>query len=105
MKKTIKYHYEGLNGDGWAVGILFFYPIIQAIIAILLLIPALIGIVLTFIDIYDSNWNVLTSDISSTPIFFGLMAIAGTYMSNVAYNNFLRLLNINSLDYTEEENK
>lgn len=105
MKKTINYHYAEVNGDGWGVWILLFYPIIQAIIAILLLIPALIGIVLTFIDIYDSNWNVLTSDQSSTPIFFGLMAIAGTYMSNVAYNNFIRFYNINSLAYTEEENK
>ena len=105
MKKTIKYHYEQPSEDGCAFWILFFYPIIQAIIAILLLISALIGIVLTFIDIYDSNWNVLTSDISSTPIFFGLMAIAGTYMSNVAYNNFIRFFNMNSLKYTEEENK
>lgn len=94
-----KYYYK--NRFNTKVGVLYwFYSIVQGAIGIILLIPPIISSFLFICEIYDlggsisslmrlsQHWSAIESGTSAAPIYLGLMAIAGAYMTNSVYKIF-----------------
>lgn len=80
------------------------YSIVQGIIGIILLIPPIISSFLFICEIYglggsisslmrlSQYWSAIENGTSAAPIYLGLMAIAGAYMTNSVYKIFNSVL-------------
>lgn len=104
--------------------ILFFYPLVQAIIGLILLLPPIIGVFLFICNLFgmngsivglgylDSQWTARETGTSATPIYLGMMALAGAYLVNNAYKNLTSAMgtisginSIESIELSEVEDK
>lgn len=107
-----KYYYK--NRFNVHMGVLYwFYSIVQGVIGIILLIPPIISSFLFICEIYDLGgsisslmrlsqyWSAIESGTSAAPIYLGLMAIAGAYMTNSVYKIFNSELFCKDIDEIE----
>ena len=104
--------------------ILFFYPLVQAIIGLILLLPPIIGVFLFICNLFgmngsivglstlDPKWTARETGMSAAPIYLGMMALAGAYLVNNAYKNFTSAMgtisginSIESIELSEVEDK
>ncbi len=117
-KKKIKLDKLGdhMNADfSW-----FFYVIALAklIIGVLFLIPPILGVFFFTLNVFDVNWDAVTlrdlgsnwtgEAFSAAPIYLGLMALAGVFMTRFAIKDIFDLMKaleaIEYIEITEEDN-
>lgn len=99
--KKIKFQNERINksseGRNWILGK---FLLVQIVIGLILIAPALVGSVFFLLSVfgynglYEASLNNLSSkwtgeNMSAAPIFMGLMALAGVYLLNNVSKNLI----------------